>query len=188
MCDSVLDEIGLRQHEFDWLRGDVSETGRQVRLPVDGYWPKAIELAPLVGVKATAPLRDDECMGSILLIIWAASLLLLFFLAVRVIGARVMGLRLTDWPGLVACAAGILAVPSFLLDEHPTLLATIPLALAAGIWQALRTFSSWRRGETVAGYYVTVAPPERVANRWPLVPQLPGSGATEDYVEKQNGV
>ena len=107
-------------------------------------------------------------MGSILLIIWAASLLLLFFLAVRVIGARVMGLRLTDWPGLVACAAGILAVPSFLLDEHPTLLATIPLALAAGIWQALRTFSSWRRGETVAGYYVTVAPPERVANRWPL--------------------
>lgn len=55
LCDSVLDEIGLRQHEFDWLRGDASETGRQVRLPVDGYWPKAIELAPLVGVKATAP-------------------------------------------------------------------------------------------------------------------------------------
>lgn len=55
LCDSVLDEIGLRQHEFDWLRGDASETGRQVRLPVDGYWPKAIEPAPLVGVKATAP-------------------------------------------------------------------------------------------------------------------------------------
>ncbi|MCG6567996.1 hypothetical protein C3E87_10235 [Tessaracoccus sp. ZS01] len=41
LCDSVLNEVGLRQHKFDWLRGDASETGRQVRLPVDGYWPKA---------------------------------------------------------------------------------------------------------------------------------------------------
>ncbi len=41
LCDSVLDEIGWRQHRFDWLRGDPGTTGRQVRLPVDGYWPNA---------------------------------------------------------------------------------------------------------------------------------------------------
>ncbi len=112
-------------------------------------------------------------MGWILLIMWAASLLLLFIVAVKVIGARVMGLRLTDWPGLAACTAGIIAIPSSLWEEHPTLLATIPLALAVGIWQALRSLSSWRRGETVAGYFVTAAPPEGVANRWPLAPQPP---------------
>ena len=41
LCDSVLDEIGMRQYRFDWLRGDPNQTGRQVRLPVDGYWPRA---------------------------------------------------------------------------------------------------------------------------------------------------
>lgn len=41
LCDSVLDEIGLRQHRFDWLCGDLGTTGRRARLPVDGYWPKA---------------------------------------------------------------------------------------------------------------------------------------------------
>lgn len=32
-------EAGLRQHRFDWLLGDPNGQGRQVRLPVDGYWP-----------------------------------------------------------------------------------------------------------------------------------------------------
>lgn len=41
LCDQVLGEAGLRQHRFDWLRGDPSASGRQARLPVDGYWPNA---------------------------------------------------------------------------------------------------------------------------------------------------
>lgn len=41
LCDAELGARGLRQHRFDWLRGDVSPaSGRSVRLPVDGYWPE----------------------------------------------------------------------------------------------------------------------------------------------------
>ncbi|WP_125778010.1 hypothetical protein [Antribacter gilvus] len=40
LCDDVLGTAGIRQHRFDWLRGDPSPTtGRQVALPVDAYWP-----------------------------------------------------------------------------------------------------------------------------------------------------
>ena len=41
LCDLVLGEIGLRQHRFDWLRGDPGRSGRRATLPVDGYWPNA---------------------------------------------------------------------------------------------------------------------------------------------------
>lgn len=41
LCDQALSEAGLRQHRFDWLRGDPGTGGRQARLPVDGYWPQA---------------------------------------------------------------------------------------------------------------------------------------------------
>lgn len=41
LCDSALGEVGLRQHRFNWLRGDPGRTGRRASLPVDGYWPKA---------------------------------------------------------------------------------------------------------------------------------------------------
>lgn len=36
LCDRLLGEIGLRQHRFQWLRGDSGKT-----LPVDAYYPEA---------------------------------------------------------------------------------------------------------------------------------------------------
>jgi hypothetical protein len=40
LCDEVLGREGLRQHRFDFLLGDPSpKTGRQVKLPVDVYYP-----------------------------------------------------------------------------------------------------------------------------------------------------
>jgi hypothetical protein len=41
LCDRVLGVPGLRQHRFAWLLGDPGKNGRQVRLPVDAYWPDA---------------------------------------------------------------------------------------------------------------------------------------------------
>lgn len=41
LCDEALDEVGQRQHRFEWLRGDPGRTGRRAKLPVDGYWPRA---------------------------------------------------------------------------------------------------------------------------------------------------
>jgi hypothetical protein len=41
LCDRILGVPGLRQHRFDWLLGDPGKNGRQVRLPVDAYWPDA---------------------------------------------------------------------------------------------------------------------------------------------------
>lgn len=40
LCDEVLGELALRQHTFDFLRGDPSEScpsGK--KLPVDAYYP-----------------------------------------------------------------------------------------------------------------------------------------------------
>ncbi|MDJ0460688.1 hypothetical protein [Streptomyces sp. H27-C3] len=39
LCNAVLGEQALTQHRFDWLLGDPGVGGRQVKLPVDGYWP-----------------------------------------------------------------------------------------------------------------------------------------------------
>ncbi|MEV1069470.1 hypothetical protein [Streptomyces sp. NPDC050263] len=39
LCDQVLGEVALTQHKFDWLLGDPGANGRQVKLPVDAYWP-----------------------------------------------------------------------------------------------------------------------------------------------------
>ena len=39
LCDEYLGESGLREHRFDWLRGDPSASGRRATLPVDAYWP-----------------------------------------------------------------------------------------------------------------------------------------------------
>jgi hypothetical protein len=39
LCNAVLGEQALTQHRFDWLLGDPGANGRQVKLPVDGYWP-----------------------------------------------------------------------------------------------------------------------------------------------------
>jgi len=41
LCDEVLREKGMRQHRFDWLLGDAGKSGRQAKLPVDGFWPGA---------------------------------------------------------------------------------------------------------------------------------------------------
>lgn len=39
LCSQVLGEAALTQHKFDWLLGDPGTSGRQVKLPVDAYWP-----------------------------------------------------------------------------------------------------------------------------------------------------
>lgn len=39
LCDGILGAIGLREHRFDWLRGDPGKHGQGRRLPVDCYWP-----------------------------------------------------------------------------------------------------------------------------------------------------
>lgn len=37
LCDEILGAVGLREHRFDWLRGDPGKNGQGRRLPVDGY-------------------------------------------------------------------------------------------------------------------------------------------------------
>lgn len=39
LCDEILGIAALRQHRFDWLRGDPGRGGRSRHLPVDAYWP-----------------------------------------------------------------------------------------------------------------------------------------------------
>lgn len=39
LCDEALGVPGMRQHRFDWLRGDPGVDGREVRLPVDAFYP-----------------------------------------------------------------------------------------------------------------------------------------------------
>ena len=39
LCDEALGTPALRQHRFDWLRGDARPGKRGVRLPVDAYYP-----------------------------------------------------------------------------------------------------------------------------------------------------
>jgi len=40
LCDEVLGELALREHRFDWLRGDPSKDGKARALPVDAYYPR----------------------------------------------------------------------------------------------------------------------------------------------------
>ena len=40
LCDEVLGLKGLRQHRFDFLLGDANAQGKQVKLPVDSYYPE----------------------------------------------------------------------------------------------------------------------------------------------------
>ncbi len=39
LCDEVLGTRALRQHRFEWLRGDARPGQSGVRLPVDAYYP-----------------------------------------------------------------------------------------------------------------------------------------------------
>ncbi|MFJ6016853.1 hypothetical protein [Streptomyces sp. NPDC092952] len=39
LCNRILEESALPQHRFDWLLEDPGAGGRQVKLPVDAYWP-----------------------------------------------------------------------------------------------------------------------------------------------------
>lgn len=40
LCDEVLGERSLREHRFDWLRGDPGRDGNARALPVDAYYPQ----------------------------------------------------------------------------------------------------------------------------------------------------
>ncbi len=42
LCDELLAETGLRQHRFEWLRGDLGTSGRGQTLPVDSFYPRAL--------------------------------------------------------------------------------------------------------------------------------------------------
>lgn len=39
LCDALLGESALRQHRFDFLRGDPGRRSKGMRLPVDAYYP-----------------------------------------------------------------------------------------------------------------------------------------------------
>jgi len=39
ICDKVLGQKSLRQHRFDFLRGDPGKNGIGIKLPVDAYYP-----------------------------------------------------------------------------------------------------------------------------------------------------
>lgn len=40
LCDEILEEAGLREHRFAWLRGDPNKRGVRAALPVDAYYPR----------------------------------------------------------------------------------------------------------------------------------------------------
>ena len=40
LCDEALGTPALRQHRFDWLRGDARPGKQGTRLPVDAYYPE----------------------------------------------------------------------------------------------------------------------------------------------------
>jgi hypothetical protein len=40
LCDKILGLTSIRQHKFDFLRGDKSENGLQAKLPVDSFYPE----------------------------------------------------------------------------------------------------------------------------------------------------
>jgi hypothetical protein len=40
LCDEALGRIALRQHSFDFLRGDAGPARQGKRLPVDAYYPE----------------------------------------------------------------------------------------------------------------------------------------------------
>lgn len=40
LCDELLSEKSLREHRFDWLRGDPNARGARAKLPVDAYYPR----------------------------------------------------------------------------------------------------------------------------------------------------
>lgn len=39
LCDEALGQPALRQHRFDWLRGDARPGEQGARLPLDAYYP-----------------------------------------------------------------------------------------------------------------------------------------------------
>lgn len=39
LCDQALGAVGIRQHRFEFLKGDPDKHGRRVKLPCDAYYP-----------------------------------------------------------------------------------------------------------------------------------------------------
>jgi hypothetical protein len=42
LCDKALGTVALRQHRFDFLRGDAGPGKQGMRLPVDAYYPELL--------------------------------------------------------------------------------------------------------------------------------------------------
>ena len=55
LCDEVLGLKGLRQHRFDFLLGDANAQGKQVKLPVDSYYPELNLVIEYIDQQHTLP-------------------------------------------------------------------------------------------------------------------------------------
>ncbi|SDZ16355.1 hypothetical protein [Tessaracoccus flavus] len=102
----------------------------------------------------------------ILQLVFGVALVIVLALVLRVLIVRAFGLRLTDWIGYVACAAGVVAIPSIQWDISPWLLLGVPVALALALWKGKSTVDAWRRGEPVEGIFTFSPPPPGVVDRF----------------------
>lgn len=102
----------------------------------------------------------------IVMFLFGLALVLVLALVLRVLIVRALSLRLTDWIGYVACAAGVVAIPSMQWDINPWLLLGVPVALAVAVWKGKSTVDAWRRGEPVEGIFTLSPPPPGVVDRF----------------------
>lgn len=102
----------------------------------------------------------------ILQLLFGVGLVAVLELVLRVLLVRLSGLRLTDWIGYVACAAGVVAVPSMQWEISPWLLLGIPVAVAVAVRRGASTVDAWRRGQPVAGVFAFSPPPPGVVDRF----------------------
>ena len=72
-------------------------------------------------------------------LLFGVGLVAVLELVLRVLLVRLSGLRLTDWIGYVACAAGVVAVPSMQWEISPWLLLGIPVAVAVAVRRGAST-------------------------------------------------
>ncbi|WP_246281683.1 hypothetical protein [Fodinicola acaciae] len=60
LCDEILNEPGLRQVRFDWLRGDPGRDGRSRSLPVDAFWPGHSVVVEYREIQHDQPIRHFD--------------------------------------------------------------------------------------------------------------------------------
>ncbi len=105
-------------------------------------------------------------MAAVWGIVVVLSLLVVFPTLLRVLIVRFFGLRLTDWLGYIACAAGLVVVPMRLWDTNPWWLLGVPVAAVVAVVAARRTLIAWRRGDVVHGIFAIGRAPDGVVDRF----------------------